>query len=107
MAISKKEKKELVAQYVEWMNNSQAFFLTEYTGLSMKDFDNLRQKIREAGGEFPGHGQACNEQATSQNSIVRHSLVCGGSAAVLTGAFVTVSTIRLTSGRRALCSQAT
>lgn len=52
MAISKQRKEELIAQYVEWINQSQAVMLTEYTGLSMKNIDDLRSKIREAGGEF-------------------------------------------------------
>jgi len=52
MAISKKHKEELVAQYIEWIDHSQAFYLSEYIGLSMADIDALRHRIREAGGEF-------------------------------------------------------
>lgn len=52
MAISKKRKEELVAQYSEWLNNSRAMIFAEYKGMSMKDFDTLRSKVREAGGEF-------------------------------------------------------
>ncbi len=52
MAISKKRKQELVGQYVHWLDQSQAMFLTEYTGLSMKQIDDLRSKVREVGGEF-------------------------------------------------------
>jgi len=52
MAISKKRKEELVAQYIEWMNRSQAFYLTEYIGLSMADIDVMRHRVRETGGEF-------------------------------------------------------
>ena len=52
MAITKQRKEELVAQYVDWMNQSQAIVLTEYTGLSMKDIDELRSSIRDVGGEF-------------------------------------------------------
>lgn len=52
MAISKQHKQELVTQYVEWMNNSQAFYLTQYTGLTVKAVDELRKKVRAAGGEF-------------------------------------------------------
>ncbi len=52
MAISKQRKKELVDRYADWLNRSQALFVTEYLGLSMKDIDELRAKIREAGGEF-------------------------------------------------------
>ncbi len=52
MAISREKKQELVAQYVEWIGQSQAMVVSSYTGLTMKDFDALRAKIREAGGEF-------------------------------------------------------
>lgn len=52
MAISKEHKREVVEQYFEWMEQSQALFVAEYQGLTMKDLDELRSKIREAGGEF-------------------------------------------------------
>lgn len=52
MAISKQRKDELVANYSEWLKQSQAVILAEYAGLSMKQIDDLRQKVREAGGEF-------------------------------------------------------
>jgi large subunit ribosomal protein L10 len=52
LAISKKRKEELVAQYSEWLTNSRAMILAEYKGMSMKDFDTLRAKVREVGGEF-------------------------------------------------------
>ena len=52
MAIDKQKKEELVDQYADWMDSSNAFILTEYAGLTMKDVDKLRQKSRESGGEF-------------------------------------------------------
>jgi large subunit ribosomal protein L10 len=52
LAISKQRKEDLVAQYVEWANRSQALIVTGYSGLSMKQIDDLRNKVREAGGEF-------------------------------------------------------
>ena len=52
MAISKERKNELIDQYNEWMDKSRAFFITDYIGLTMKDLDSLREKVREAGGEF-------------------------------------------------------
>jgi large subunit ribosomal protein L10 len=52
LAISKKRKGELVTQYEAWIDKSQAMFLTEYTGLSMKGVDDLRAKVRDIGGEF-------------------------------------------------------
>jgi large subunit ribosomal protein L10 len=52
LAISKQRKEEIVAQYVDWLNRSQAMIMTEYVGLSMPQIDDLRKKVRETGGEF-------------------------------------------------------
>ncbi len=52
MAISKQRKDDLVSEYTGWINHSKALILTEYTGLTMKQIDELRLKTREAGGEF-------------------------------------------------------
>lgn len=52
MAISKERKEEILATYAEWLGKSEAVILVEYTGVSMKNLDAIRSKIREAGGEF-------------------------------------------------------
>jgi large subunit ribosomal protein L10 len=52
LAISEKRKKEVIVEYQDWLGKSKAVILTRYTGLSMKDMDALRTKVREAGGEF-------------------------------------------------------
>lgn len=52
MAISKERKEEMLATYAEWLKKSEAVILVEYTGVRMKDLDNIRAKIRETGGEF-------------------------------------------------------
>lgn len=52
MAISKERKKEVVVEYSEWLQRSSAMIVAEYTGMSMKDVDELRRRVREVGGEF-------------------------------------------------------
>lgn len=52
MAITKERKQQLVQQYVDWLDRSQAMIVAQYTGLRMKDIDALRARIREMGGEF-------------------------------------------------------
>jgi large subunit ribosomal protein L10 len=52
LAISKERKEEVLTQYADWMKRSQAVILVEYTGVKMKDLNNIRAKIRETGGEF-------------------------------------------------------
>lgn len=52
MAISKVRKEELVTQYQELIENSRAIFMTEYTGMSVKAMESLRQVVRESNGAF-------------------------------------------------------
>lgn len=52
MAITKERKNELITRYSEWVKRSKALVLTQYVGLTMKDIDALRAKVRENGGEF-------------------------------------------------------
>lgn len=51
MAFSKKQKTEMISQYTEWFNQSQAVFMLSFSKMSMKEIDALRAKAREAGGE--------------------------------------------------------
>lgn len=52
MALTREQKEQVLAQYAEWFDKSQAVVLVEYTGLKVKDLDAIRAKIRESGGEF-------------------------------------------------------
>ena len=52
MAITKKHKNELIQQYGDWTKESNLQVVLSYSGLSMKDVDLLRSKLREVGGEF-------------------------------------------------------
>ena len=52
MAITKEQKREVVTQYGDWIQKSQALIVTDYKGLTVKDMDELRKKVREAGGEY-------------------------------------------------------
>ena len=52
MPISRQKKEELVAQYVDLLNNSQGIIVTEYRGLTMANFDALRARMREVGSTY-------------------------------------------------------
>jgi large subunit ribosomal protein L10 len=52
LALSKERKTQLISQYQQWLESSQAQVLLSYKGLTMKDIDTLRSKLREIGGEF-------------------------------------------------------
>jgi large subunit ribosomal protein L10 len=51
LALTKEQKKERVAQYVELLKKSQGVVLAEYGGLAMPGMNALRNKAREAQGE--------------------------------------------------------
>ncbi len=50
MAISKKRKEELVAQYSGLIGQSEAMFMADYTGLNVKAMEELRTAVAEANG---------------------------------------------------------
>jgi large subunit ribosomal protein L10 len=52
LAISKKRKVEVIEQQKEWLAKSKAVVLSEYIGLNAKELEQLRLKIRDAGGEM-------------------------------------------------------
>lgn len=52
MAISRKQKEELITLYKQWLEESDSLILAHYHGLSVQDISNLRKEIRETGGEF-------------------------------------------------------
>jgi large subunit ribosomal protein L10 len=52
LAISREKKEELVASYLALIEQSNAIFLTEYTGLGVKDMEALRKQVREADGVY-------------------------------------------------------
>lgn len=52
MAFSKEHKTKLIAQYTEWVKQSQGMVALSYNKMSMKEIDTLRSKVRDAGGEL-------------------------------------------------------
>jgi len=52
LAFSKEHKSKLVAQYTEWVKQSQGMVALSYNKMSMKEIDTLRAKVRDAGGEL-------------------------------------------------------
>lgn len=52
MPISRNRKEELVAQYVELLEQSQGIVITANKGMSVANFDNLRAKLRDLNSSF-------------------------------------------------------
>lgn len=51
MAVTKERKVEIIEQHEAWLKDSKAVVLTEYIGLSAKELEQFRLKVRDAGGE--------------------------------------------------------
>jgi len=52
LAITKEKKQELVAQYTDLLNRSQAVIFTDYRGLTAAELGRLRSKLREADSRY-------------------------------------------------------
>ena len=52
MAINKRKKEELVEQYKQLVKENSGLILTSYSGVSVKELEGLRAKIRELDGSF-------------------------------------------------------
>ena len=96
MAITKERKNELVTQYSEWVKRSKALVLTQYVGLTMKDIDALRAKVRENGGEFHIIKNTLAKLAFEQAGLAVQTTQFEGSTAIVfafTDAPATVKTV--------------
>ncbi len=80
MAITKERKDKMIAQYREWLNHSQAMVVGEYTGMTMKEVDALRAKVREVGGEFHIVKNTLGNIAFKDEGIASEKLLEGSSA---------------------------
>jgi large subunit ribosomal protein L10 len=83
MAITKERKNALITQYSEWVKQSKALVLTQYVGLTMKDIDALRAKIRDNGGEFHIIKNTLAKRAFEQAGFSVQSGQLEGSTAVV------------------------
>lgn len=64
MAISKARKEELVALYADLIERSDAIFVSKYAGMTVKQMEELRGKVREANGSMH----------VTKNTLLTHAL---------------------------------
>lgn len=64
MAITKKKKDELVNQYKDLIENSEALFIAEYAGMHVQSLEALRTKAYEANGSLH----------VTKNTLLKHAL---------------------------------
>jgi large subunit ribosomal protein L10 len=68
LPITRERKEELVAEYVELLEQSNGFALVEAKGMSVIQTQNLRKKVYEAGGEY----------VVGKNTLIRIALEQAG-----------------------------
>ena len=52
MAITRERKEDLVEQYTDMLNQASGIIITEYRGLTMPQFDLIREKMREVNSQY-------------------------------------------------------
>lgn len=52
MALSKQDKTEILEGYVQVLNRAQGLVVTEYRGMTMKQFNDVRKSLREANAAY-------------------------------------------------------
>jgi large subunit ribosomal protein L10 len=52
LAITKAKKDQLVAQYTDLLERTNGFVIVQQRGMSVKEIDQLRAKVREASGQY-------------------------------------------------------
>jgi large subunit ribosomal protein L10 len=52
LAITKERKQAIVKRYRDLVGSSRGIVLASYSGLTVKDMERLRRKVRDLGGEF-------------------------------------------------------
>jgi large subunit ribosomal protein L10 len=82
LAISKQHKNEMVSEYIDWINRSRALIVSEYLGLSVNQIDDLRAKVREAGGEFHIVKNTLGRVAFQETGLSKSEEVLKGSTAI-------------------------
>ncbi len=51
MPLTRAQKNEIIEEYVALLQQSQALILADYRGLTVKELQQLRRQVREAGGQ--------------------------------------------------------
>lgn len=69
MAISKKRKQELLAEYLDLLERSNAVIVTDYRGLTVNKITEMRNRVREAEGVYHVAKNTLFQRALKQQSL--------------------------------------
>jgi large subunit ribosomal protein L10 len=70
LAISREQKEEMVADYLDKMSRSRTLILTDYRGLSVAQVTELRRNLREISGEFQVVKNSLFQRALEESGMV-------------------------------------
>ena len=79
------EKQFLTDEYIEWINASPFFIVTEYTGVSVAHFEALRTQLRSAGAEIHVVKNSVFRKACEETGVGELNGGLAGQVAVVTG----------------------
>ncbi len=79
------EKQFLTDEYIEWINASPFFIVTEYTGVDVAHFEALRTKLRVAGAKIHVVKNSVFRAAAKEAGVVDFNGSLAGQVAVVFG----------------------
>ncbi len=79
------EKQFLTKEYIEWINASPFFIVTEYTGVSVAHFEALRTKLRNVGAEIHVVKNSVFRAAATEAGVTGLNCSLAGQVAVVFG----------------------
>lgn len=82
MAITREKKETLVSEYVEKLQRSQAFIVTEYRGLTTKQIQSLRKELRGCESELAITKNTLMARALTEVNLPVPELLLTGPTAV-------------------------
>jgi large subunit ribosomal protein L10 len=79
------EKKKVVAEIADKLSKSQSTIITDYRGLTVKQMNELRKKLREAGVEFKVLKNTLTQRAAEQVGVSEINEYLNGPTAIAFG----------------------
>ncbi|NMA12523.1 MAG: 50S ribosomal protein L10 [Chloroflexi bacterium] len=77
MAFTKSTKVKMMEDYSELIEKSQAIFMLEYSKMNMKVIDDIRRRVREAGGEVHVVKNTLFQKVLASNEIETKDKITG------------------------------
>ncbi|MDP8243052.1 MAG: 50S ribosomal protein L10 [Candidatus Hinthialibacter antarcticus] len=86
MPIRRSDKVKLSEEYADWVNESSSLLVFDYRGLSVEEFSDLRNKVRDAGGRLRVVRNRMFKRAIESKPFTQmNDLLLGPSAIIFAG----------------------